>query len=287
MFLSLPNGRLDAALRFAAGRGPTHPSSLLSEFLRWILCSGQISPAAVTPTAVVTMHQLAFAPLRQLLSRGTDAAMPHSLAEEVTTQQRMVSGILWCICQVRYPLRLRLQQRVSRPFPYLMSAHVDTSLAICASVQATCNIGSRSWLRWAGLTPDGPWLLKTDSKTRRAAVLQLLPMLQPAHSSMQPEPDLILAHARADVIVGLCLLLQQQLSMPGTDILCVVKSIRYAFRVLMQESAQAAIPPQTACWCRGRSSVHQRHCAVIVQLGSGCASVSSRRNCFPAERRDT
>ena len=39
---------------------------------------------------------------------------------------------------------------------------------------------------------------------------------------MQPEPDLILAHARADVIVGLCLLLQQQLSMPGTTMSSVV-----------------------------------------------------------------
>ena len=85
---------------FAAGRGATHPTSLLSDFLRWLLCSGQISPAAVTPTAVVTMHQLAFAPLRKLLSRGTDAAMPQCVAEEVTTQQRMVAGILWCICQV-------------------------------------------------------------------------------------------------------------------------------------------------------------------------------------------
>jgi len=110
MFLSLPNGRLDAALRFAAGRGPTHPSSLLSDFLRWLLFSGQVSPAAVTPTAVVTMHQLAFAPLQQLLSSGTDAAMPQSLAEEVTEQQRMVSGILWCICQVCCPPHLHLQQ---------------------------------------------------------------------------------------------------------------------------------------------------------------------------------
>jgi len=93
--------------------------------------------------------------------------------------------------------------------------HEDMRTATCVSVQANCNIGSRSWLRWAGITPDGAWLPQADSKTRRAAVLQLLPLLQPAGSSMQPEADLILAHARADVIVGLCLLLQQQLSMPG------------------------------------------------------------------------
>ena len=85
---------------FAAGRGATHPSRLLSDFLRWLLCSGQVSPAAVTPSAVVTMHQLAFAPLRQLISWGVDAATPQSVAEEVTTQQRMVAGVLWCICQV-------------------------------------------------------------------------------------------------------------------------------------------------------------------------------------------
>ena len=81
-------------------------------------------------------------------------------------------------------------------------------------LQAGCNLGSRSWLHWAGLPSDGCWLAKADGKTRRAAVLELLPLLR-CTNMWDPEPDLAVAHARADVVVGMCSLLQRQLSMPG------------------------------------------------------------------------
>ena len=81
------------------GRGATHPCRLLSEFLRWFLCSSHVIAAAMNPAAAVTVLQLAFAPLQQQLSRKTGAAVPPSIAEEATAQQRVVAGVLWSICQ--------------------------------------------------------------------------------------------------------------------------------------------------------------------------------------------
>ena len=81
-------------------------------------------------------------------------------------------------------------------------------------VQARCDLNSRSWLHWAGLPSSGSWLARADGKTHRAIALELLPLLHCADGS-DPEPDLVTAQACADVTVGVCTLLERQLSMPG------------------------------------------------------------------------
>ena len=90
----------------------------------------------------------------------------------------------------------------------------------CLMLQAACSIGNRTWLHRAGIAPGGPWLARADSKTRRAALLQLLPLLQCRDSTSEQEPDMTLMQAGADIVVGLCLVLRQQLSTPGAVSTC-------------------------------------------------------------------
>ena len=138
------------------------------------------------------------------------------MAEDAAAQQHIAAGVLWSICQVSNVWTIGLY--VSNGICMLSQQKCAdfTFLLYLVLVQARCNLGTRSWLHWAGLPSIGSWLARADGRTRRAAVLELLPLLHCANT-LAPEPDMVLAHACADVVVGMCSLLQQQLSMPGAS----------------------------------------------------------------------
>ena len=80
------------------------------------------------------------------------------------------------------------------------------------------------WLEVCGVRPAGVWLARADARVRRAAILELLPLINTA-ADEHSEHSWPLAQTRADVAVFLCYQLKSQLCMSGNT--CVVDSTTF------------------------------------------------------------
>lgn len=81
--------------------------------------------------------------------------------------------------------------------------------------QAGWGVALPKWLHQTPVRPAGVWLACADAKVRRAAILELLPIVSAAEDDPESEHGWPLAQTRADVVVFLCGALQAQLCMSG------------------------------------------------------------------------
>ena len=88
-----------------------------------------------------------------------------------------------------------------------------------AVVQAGWGVAAPKWLDQAGVGACGVWLARADAKLRRAAIVQLLPLLRLAEDEADEQNGWPLAQTRADVAVFLCGALRAQLCTSGASTL--------------------------------------------------------------------
>lgn len=87
------------------------------------------------------------------------------------------------------------------------------------AVQAGWGVAAPKWLEQAGVGARGVWLACADAKLRRAAILQLLPLLRRAEGEAHQQHGWPLAQTRADVALFLCGALRAQLCTSGAPTL--------------------------------------------------------------------